>query len=168
MKSPSTATKPKRAAKKAAKPKQAAKRPQTPRKLNVRQERFAELVASGMPATKAYSEAGYSNDPRIAEAHACRLVENGGVKARIAQLRAPQTRKTLMSRDRKREILAGIAESEASGKMAIIRAIEVDAKLAGHFEPDRTEIDVGPRTLQSIAERAASIKSAMVRKYTGK
>lgn len=80
----------------------------TPRKLNVRQEKFAELVASGMPATRAYREAGYTDNGRTAESHASRLVENGGVKARIAELRKPQTAAATMTKEEKLAFLAAI------------------------------------------------------------
>jgi phage terminase small subunit len=147
------------------KPAKAKRTPPKPRKLNIRQERFAELVAAGMPATRAYSEAGYSSDPRIAEAHACRLVENGGVKARIAELRKPQTKKSLLTRDRKRELLRDIAENPLASTDNRIRAMAEDSRMAGHYEPDRTEIEVGQRTLLSIKERAMQLSRALGRRY---
>ena len=45
-----------------------------------------------------------------------------------------------------------------------LRAMEIDAKLAGHFEPDRVEVDVGEKTLLSIKERAQQMVSALARK----
>ena len=48
-----------------------------------------------------------------------------------------------------------------------LRAIEIYSRLLGHFEPDRTEIDVGPKTLISIKERAAQVTSALAGKYAG-
>lgn len=182
------------------------------RPLNIRQQRFAELVVSGMPATKAYMEAGYSQDPRIAEAHACRLVENGGVKTLIAKLRAPQTKAALRKKEdnlrylaevivatlndigpdspicveyvedfiaggRRGKIKRGNAEqgSEVAGPDIIrrrvkkpdpLRAIELYSKLLGHFEPDRVEVEAGPKTLLWIKERAAQVSSALARRYS--
>ncbi len=46
-----------------------------------------------------------------------------------------------------------------------LRAIEIYSKLLGHFEPDRVEIEAGPKTLLSIKERAAQVSSALIRKY---
>jgi len=135
------------------------------RPLNIRQKRFAELVASGMPATRAYMEAGYSRDPRIAEANAFRLMGNDGVKAVIAKLRVPQTKAALSSRDHKRAMLREVFENPAVKMQDRLRAIELDARLAGQFEPDRTEIEVGERSLQSIRERAKEVCSALVRRY---
>ena len=187
------------------------------RPLNIRQERFAEFVASGMPATKAYMKAGYSNDPRIAEAHASRLVENGGVKARIAELRQPQTKAALRKKDDNLRYLAEVigtalrdigpdsplcveySEDLVGGgnrgklrrgkadsgnevieeavlrrrvkKPCPLRAIEIYSRLLGHFEPDRVEVEAGPKTLLSIKERAEQVSSALIKKYeagTGK
>lgn len=70
--------------------------------MNIRQERFAERVAAGMPAVRAYVEAGYSNKGKNAEANATRMMENDGVKKRIAEIRA----KTSATLDLKREDLA--------------------------------------------------------------
>ena len=42
-----------------------------------------------------------------------------------------------------------------------MRAIEIDAKLAGDFAPDRVEVETGPKTLDSIRERAAAVASAL-------
>lgn len=131
--------------------------------MNIRQERFAELVASGVPASRAYPEAGYSNRGKNAAAHASRLVENGGVSARIAELRKPVTKKLPLTKDRKREILRDIAEDTERPTMVRLRAVEIDSRLAGHFEPDRVEMDTGPSLLETTRERALAIVSALVR-----
>jgi hypothetical protein len=160
MTNKATTKRPKRPATKAAK-----KTPQKARPLNVRQARFCELVASGKSQAESYVEAGWKVTKLDARKHAARLMTKDGIRDRIAELRRPQTRKTLMSRDRKREILARIAEDDGSGKLAIIRAIEVDAKLAGHFEPDRMEIEAGPNTLATAKERAQKVASLMSLAY---
>jgi hypothetical protein len=46
-----------------------------------------------------------------------------------------------------------------------LRAIEIYSRLLGHFEPDRVEVEAGPKTLLSIKERAAQVSSALIRKY---
>lgn len=135
--------------------------------LNIRQDRFCENVVSGMSNAEAYVKAGFKVSRADAAKHAARLMKNDGVKARIAELRKPQTRKVLLSKDRKRELLRDIAENDKAPVLARLRSIEIDAKLAGHFEPDRTEIDIGPKTLLSIKERAAQVTSALAGKYSG-
>lgn len=187
--------------------------PAKPRELNLRQLRFAELVAAGMVATQAYMQAGYSKDTRIAEANAYRLMENDGVKAKIAELTAPKSAQLKRSKDDNlqwltdcittplsaigpdsplcveyvEEFIAGGSRgklkrgkansgNEVAGPDIIrrrvkkadpLRALEIFSRLRGHFEPDRVEIEVGPKTLLSIKERAAQVSSALIRKYEG-
>lgn len=131
--------------------------------LNVRQLRFAEFVAGGMPASRAYKAAGYNSAGNSAEANASTLIRNQRVAEHIAKLRAPETKKALMTRDRKREFLRDVIENPNAGLMVKMRAIELDAKLAGDFAPEKVEVETGPKTLDAIAERAASVASALDR-----
>lgn len=55
---------------------------------NARHEKFAQLVANGSSASKAYAEAGYSNSGQSANKNAPRLMANEGIKARIDELSA--------------------------------------------------------------------------------
>lgn len=138
-----------------------------PKPLNVRQQKFCENVACGMSATEAYLKAGYKATPKAAGTAGPRLLENVAITAHIAALRVPITRKALLTKDRKRELLRDIAESEKEKAVDRIRAMEADARLAGHFEPDRVEVDVGEKTLLSIKERASQVTSALAGKYAG-
>jgi|GEM_PF-2932618 len=133
------------------------------KKLNVRQERFCEFIAAGSSAGRAYENAGYGSRGNVADSAAERLLRNVEIKARIAELRKPQTIKALLTRDRKREVLRDIAEDTKAGALVRIRAIEVDAKLAGHFAPEQVVMETGPETLRDIRERAAHVISALNR-----
>jgi hypothetical protein len=80
--------------------------------MNIRQQRFAEFVASGMAAGPAYIKAGFRVSPNVAKANASRLLlTNADLKAKVAQLRAPQTAECLMTLDAKRRILAEIVRT---------------------------------------------------------
>jgi phage terminase small subunit len=71
-----------------------------PRPLNVRQEKFAQLVAGGMPAIRAYVKAGYSSNGRNPEGSASRLMlDNAGVAQRIAELKAGNEKRSEFTRD---------------------------------------------------------------------
>ena len=48
-----------------------------------------------------------------------------------------------------------------------LRAIEIYNRMLGYNEPDRTELEVGPSTLQTIKERALEVDSALARRYEG-
>lgn len=60
---------------------------------NARHERFATAIASGMPASRAYVEAGYAAN----DGNAVRLKGNEKVAARIAELEAKRTEKVVSS-----------------------------------------------------------------------
>ena len=138
------------------------------RPLNIRQERFCEFVAAGESGTEAWMKAGYTTNRAAARANAAEALAKPSIKARIDELRKQQTKAALLTRDRKRELLRDIAEDKTASLDARIRAMAEDSRMAGHYEPDRTEIDVGQRSLQSIRERAATVRSALVAKYSSK
>lgn len=136
------------------------------RRLTVQQERFCERIAAGDNQTEAWLNAGYKVSRSVARRNAAESLTNPVIKARVAELRKPQTKKLLMSKDMKREIAMQIASNPAKSDMARIRAMELDAKLAGHFEPDRVEVETGPYTLESIRERAKTVASLMSLAHT--
>lgn len=129
--------------------------------VNARQERFCEFVAAGESQTDAYIKAGYKVSKDDARKHASRMMTNDGVKAHIAALRAPQTRKALLSKERKRELLRDIAEDASRPSDSRIRAIAEDNKMAGHNQPDHHIVETSNKTLESIQERARRIASLM-------
>lgn len=121
------------------------------------------FMAAGSSAGRAYEKAGYLSQGNVADSAAERLLRNVGIKNRIAELRKPVTKKLLLTKDRKREILRDIAEDAARPTMVRLRAIEVDSKLAGHFEPDQVVIETGPKTLDAVRERARTMASPFSR-----
>ena len=138
-------------------------KPPAKRKLTARQERFAELVASGESQTDAWLQAGYKVSRSVARRNAAESLTIPDIAARVAELRKPQTAAACLTRDRKREILLSIAEDEAKPLDARLRAIAEDNKMAGHYEPDKMEIENGPNTLENIRERAAQVAAALDR-----
>lgn len=101
------------------------------RKLNPRQERFAQAVAAGKTLTKAYTDAGYKPDRR----HASRLAAKGDVKARVQELLALNNTEELASRK------YIVAQCEANWEKAYglnqiaaaNRAVELKGKTTGLF-----------------------------------
>lgn len=128
---------------------------------SVRQQRFCEFVVAGDSQTDAYVKAGWKVTRADARCHAARLITNDSIKAHIAVLRKPQTKKAILTKDRKRELMHEIAESKSEKTQDRLRAIELDAKLNGEFAPDRVEVETGPNTLQAVRERAKEMASAM-------
>lgn len=127
--------------------------------VNVRQQRFCEFIAAGESQTDAYLKAGFKVDKGVARRNAARLLTNADISDLIAELRKPVTKKLLLTKDRKRELLRDIAEDNDRPAMVRIRAIEIDAKLAGHFEPERVEVETGPTSFDAIRERARTMAS---------
>ncbi|WP_348628859.1 terminase small subunit [Mesorhizobium sp. M1E.F.Ca.ET.063.01.1.1] len=60
---------------------------------NQRHERFAQGLAKGLSGKAAYVEAGYRSTGNAAEVGAAKLVRNGKIEARIAELQARQVRR---------------------------------------------------------------------------
>jgi len=142
------------------------KRPTSPldtlKPLNPRQERFAQLVASGTPATRAYGEAGYSTKGRNAEACAARLLhENAGVAAKVTSLRAKVSEEgdqaALLTLEQTRAMLKKMAEDEESPTPHRVQALALDAKL-GNFAPEKLTIESSPISLATIREIAAEAR----------
>ena len=133
--------------------------------LNVRQARFCEFIAAGESQTDAYIKAGFNVDKSVARRNAARLLTNADIQKRLSELRKTQTQAALSTRDHKRRTLFMLMEDPRQKTHDRLRAMEIDARLAGQFEPDRTEIEVAPKTLLSIKERAAQVESALARRY---
>jgi hypothetical protein len=131
------------------------------RPLTARRERFCALIASGESQADAWIKAGYKVSREVARRNAAESLTIPAVAARVAELLQTKTKKLLLSRDAKREMLAKWAEDPNAKLSDRIRAIEIDAKLAGHFEPKQHVVETGPRTLASIEERARRISAVL-------
>ena len=130
-------------------------------KLNTRQEKFCEFIAAGETQAEAYLKAGFKVTLPVARRNASRLLTNADIQAHLAKLRSSQTTAAMLARNDKRIMLARIAKDETVKVADRIRAIEVDAKIAGHFEPERLQVDPGPHSLATIQERARRVASAL-------
>lgn len=131
--------------------------------LNIRQQRFAEFVVSGMPATQAYMKAGYKTTELAAGANSARLIENDKVKAYIAKLRAPDTARAHLTKEEKRDLLAARVRETGLKASDLVKLLAEDSKLAGHYEAERHIVDDGPNRIASARERALSIASPLNR-----
>jgi len=141
------------ARKKPAKKKPASK---AARELTPKQVRFANYYISGESATQAARLAGYSCKTDGAfRVQGTRLVADVNIKAYIDEQMREETAEATLSRQRKREILKGIAEAwkskgELEGdRQAAIQAIKVDNSMTGDDAPVRVE---GELTLKGILQ----------------
>jgi phage terminase small subunit len=137
-----------------------AKMPAAARKLNDRQERFAELVADGVPQAKAYEKAGYAPS----RSNAAMLRTNQIVSAHIellkaAKLAAQQERIDAAARAShvsRQWVLDNLAENAAKGMRSksasavANRALELIGKELGMFI-ERTERG-GPGDFSNLSD----------------
>ena len=110
--------------------------------LTVKQEAFAQLVASGMATTSAYRQA-YDNQGKDATImpRASRMAHSDNVRARIIELRAEAAADCSWTRDR--YVLALWDRSQSAHKAgqysASIKAIELIGRACGIGGADRIE-----------------------------
>lgn len=97
---------------------------------NSRWESFAQLVADGNAESDAYKKV-YGVKADVARRSASRLLTNVLVRARVDWLKAQNAREKALSRERKREILASIAEDKKLDARARIAAIQEDNRMTG-------------------------------------
>lgn len=118
-------------------------------KLTVPQETFANLVLTGKPFSDAYREAYPNSSLRGNSLHveASRLAAHPKVDAYLAFHRAARRKETLLTRDKKRQILGGIALDDRTPDTARIQAIRVDNDMTGDNAPVRVE---GELTLGAV------------------
>ena len=97
---------------------------------NSRHEIFAQAIADGLTESNAYKKA-YNAKPSVARANASRLIANAYVRARVDWLKMQNAAVNALSRERKREILASIAEDKELDARARISAIQEDNRMTG-------------------------------------
>lgn len=97
---------------------------------NSRWESFAQLVADGNSEVDAYKEV-YGVKADVARRSASRLLTNVLVRARVDWLKRQNAMTKALSRERKREILASIAEDKKLDARARISAIQEDNRMTG-------------------------------------
>ncbi len=121
---------------------------------NPRHERFAQALAKGLPASRAYVEAGYAQN----DANAGRLKQNEQVRGRVAELQTEAAKSvgyTVESLSLKLEDALKLAQ-EVGSPAAAVSAVMGIAKLNGLLV-DKTEvsgnIDIGS-ALQAARRRA--------------
>lgn len=137
---------------------------------NSRHERFAQLVAGGMPATPAYKKI-YKCQTRTAETSSSRLMSSGKVADRIAELKKAAAEKAVWSLAERLKFLQDCAlvkpteltpdsplcqgiRIKADGNELImpdkLKSVELYSKLSGDFT-ERVEVEAGDSLLNFLA-----------------
>jgi phage terminase small subunit len=103
--------------------------------LTEKQRRFVEAyvgTAQGN-ATVAARMAGYSGDDATLAPIGSKLTRNDKVAAAIEAARSPRTKRAIIDRERRQQLLSEIAEKGDAQDRDRIKAIEVLGKMQGDF-----------------------------------
>jgi hypothetical protein len=124
---------------------------------NPRHERFAQLLFEGLPASRAFEQAGYAPN----DGNAIRLKGNEKVQARLRELQAQAAAKTEVTLQTILNDLvdaASVARSKGQGQ-ALVSAAMAKAKLLG-LDVQRIEIGA-PGDFAGLDTKAEIIDSAL-------
>jgi hypothetical protein len=81
--------------------------------LTAKQEQYCQYISLGLSSVEAYQMA-YAVSKEAAESHAHRLGDNGGITARIAELRGETSKATVLTAIERREWLSSLVRTPAS------------------------------------------------------
>lgn len=129
------------------------------RRLTFKQEAFCHRIASGEAQQAAYLACyEWKGDTEVARKKASLLANKPHVAARILQLRDRAARPKILSRQRKLERLHDMVDEQvAPGKQLTseqLKALEIDARIQGHNEPEKLKVEGMGSLLQKIRRTA--------------
>ena len=103
--------------------------------MNPRQKKFVKLWMSGIPAGRAYEQAGYEMTGDAADMAASRLIRNDKVKKYIDKMNEKTEKATILSIAERKELLTRIAlANEGERPSDAIRASAELSKMDGAYE----------------------------------
>jgi phage terminase small subunit len=103
--------------------------------MNPRQKKFVKLWMSGIPAGRAYEQAGYEMTGDAADMAASRLIRNDKVAKYIKTMNEKTEKSTILSITERKELLTRIAmANEGERPSDAIRASAELSKMDGAYE----------------------------------
>jgi phage terminase small subunit len=103
--------------------------------MNPRQKKFVKLWMSGIPAGRAYEQAGYEMTGDAADMAASRLIRNDKVAKYIKTMNEKTEKSTILSIAERKELLTRIAlANEGERPSDAIRASAELSKMDGAYE----------------------------------
>lgn len=131
------------------------------RRLTAKQEAFCHSIADGKTQLDAYLSAyDWHGNMTVAKTRASEEAAKPHVAARLATLRERQTTPKTLTRQRKLERLAAMVEEQVAtvGNQQLtgdqLKAIELDARMQGHNEPEKLKVEGMGSLLQKIRRTA--------------
>jgi len=103
--------------------------------MNPRQKKFVKLWMSGVPAGRAYEQAGYDTRGDVADVSASQLLRNPKVAKYIKTMNEKTEKSTILSITERKELLTRIAmANEGERPSDAIRASAELSKMDGAYE----------------------------------
>jgi len=103
--------------------------------MNPRQRKFVKLWMSGVPAGRAYEQAGYGSTGDVADQCASQLLRKPKVKEYIDKMNEKTEKATILSISERKEMLTRIAlANEGERPSDAIRASAELSKMDGAYE----------------------------------
>ncbi len=127
--------------------------------LTPKQEKFAQCVADGMSQADAYRVAfnvKKTTKPETTQANASRLMANGTISARVAELREKLTQKALWTREMSvAALLEAYQVGNASAKVAAVKELNAMHGFNAAQKVDLTNSDgsLKPSVIQIVAKK---------------
>ena len=111
--------------------------------MNPKQRKFCKLYLQGIPAGRAYEQAGYEQRGDNADKSACRmLASNGEIKEYISTMNEKTDSSTIKTVTERKEMLSRIMDrEEGESPSDAIRASAELSKMDGAYEPERQEVN---------------------------
>ena len=112
--------------------------------MNPKQRKFCKLYLQGIPAGRAYEQAGYGSSGDYADQAASRMLSsNIKVKNYIQSMNENSDKSTILSITERKELLTRIAlRQEGESPSDAIRASAELSKMDGAYEPERQEVEL--------------------------
>lgn len=118
---------------------------------NQRHEKFVQNLVAGMSQRKAYRDAYPSAEKwkdSSVDNRAYMLAKNSEILARLNEIQEEQKKAALLTRWKKRKILADIAADEDQSTADRMKAIDLDNKMEGEYT-DTARISIEPVVIVS-------------------
>lgn len=128
-------------------------------RITAKEEAFCTAIASGKGPSEAYRSSYDTNaSAAIVTVGAQQVLRRKRVTDRIQALRDKAARPAILTRQRKLERLAAMVEEQVADGAQLtseqLKAVELDAKMQGHNEPEKLKIEGLGTVLQKIRKDA--------------
>lgn len=129
--------------------------------LTLKQQRLAERHVAGDTGLEAARFAGYSGSDNNLMVMASTTLSLPKVRAYIAELRKPETKAAIKSKDAKLKFLASVIEGKDFKMGDRLRAVDIANRMAGHYEAEKVVLETGDNTLAFLQDRAKEVMSGL-------